>query len=93
MDFCSITLIAITLYLLYRFNDTMNENVQILMMNTREITRFEVQGNELLMEGLINSKTYEQFIHIMKEFPEIKTIVETNMEGSIDDEYIRCFGV
>jgi hypothetical protein len=54
-------------------------------MNMREVTTFEVKGNEVYMSGLINSQTYNQFVKIIEENPQITTIVELDMEGSIDD--------
>jgi hypothetical protein len=54
-------------------------------MNMREVTIFEVKGNEVYMSGLINSQTYNQFVKIIEENPQITTIVELDMEGSIDD--------
>lgn len=55
-------------------------------MNKKEITQFEVIDNEVYMNGLINTKTYDQFVKIIDENPQITTIVEVNVEGSIDDD-------
>ena len=57
----------------------------ILYMNNREITLFEVRGEELYMNGEINSKTYDQFTQIMAENPQIRTLVEEVVPGSLDD--------
>ncbi len=41
------------------------------------------------MNGLINSKTYDQFVKLHKENPQIKTIIEGTIGGSIDDDTIK----
>jgi len=80
-----VILISITWYALYKYNPLINQIVDINLMNMREVTTFEVKGNEVYMSGLINSQTYNQFVKIIEENPQITTIVELDMEGSIDD--------
>ena len=58
----------------------------ILYMNTRTITRFEVKGDEVWMNGEINSKTYDQFTQIIAENPQVTTLVEEVVPGSMDDD-------
>jgi len=54
--------------------------------NMQETTRFEVQGERLLMNGDINSRTYDQFMTVMADNPQITVIVEQDMPGSMDDD-------
>jgi len=79
-------LIWLISYTLYKNNSTVNNIVNIQLMNMRETTKFEIKGSEIYMNGLINSQTYNQFVKIIEKNPQIKTIVEINMEGSIDDD-------
>lgn len=58
----------------------------VLFMNSIETTQFEVRGDELWMNGEINSKTYAQFVAILEENPQITTIVEEVVPGSLDDD-------
>lgn len=55
-------------------------------LNLIEMTEFSVEGDRLLMSGEINSKTPEQFEEVMSENPDITTIVEVDVPGSLDDE-------
>ena len=50
--------------------------LNILYLNTTQTTHFSVVGDELIMNGEINSRTYDQFVEIMKTHPEIDTLVE-----------------
>ena len=62
------------------------EMAAVAMMNMVETTVFTVSRNRLLMNGEINSKTYDQFITIMSQNPQIKVLVEGNVPGSLDDD-------
>lgn len=55
-------------------------------LNKQIITEFEVRENELYMNNLINTKTYNQFVEILKQNPQIDTLVQVNMPGSVDDD-------
>ena len=55
-------------------------------MNSVETTKFTVSGNSLIMNGEINSQTYDQFTEIMAKNPQIKVLVEQNVPGSMDDD-------
>ena len=57
-----------------------------LYLNTRTTTTFEVHGDELWMDGYINHKTYNQFVEILEANPQITTLVEGVMHGSLDDD-------
>lgn len=58
----------------------------VIAMNQIETTRFEVRGDELWMNGEINSKTYKQFVEVMDANPDITTLVEEVVPGSLDDD-------
>lgn len=55
-------------------------------MNLIETTRFTVDGETLYMSGEINSKTDEQFAAVIAANPQITTIVECEVPGSLDDD-------
>lgn len=80
-----IGLIAIS-FSVYQFNPTVKEIVAITLMNMGEVTEFEVKGHEVHMNGLINTQTYDQFVKLLEKNPKVTTIVEIDMEGSIDDD-------
>jgi len=60
--------------------------IKTVILNQVKITEFTVEGDKLYMSNLINSKTLRQFEDIIKENPQIKTIIELYMLGSIDDD-------
>lgn len=62
------------------------EMVAVATLNMIETTRFTVDGETLYMQGEINSKTDEQFEEIYAANPQIKTIVECVVPGSLDDD-------
>ncbi len=62
------------------------EQVAVLAMNQVTTTEFSLRGDTLLMQGEINSKTLTQFEDIFAENPNITTLVELNVPGSLDDD-------
>lgn len=62
------------------------EIAAVAMMNMVETTVFTVNGSKLLMSGEINSQTYDQFIKVISQNPQIKVLVEGNVPGSLDDD-------
>lgn len=58
----------------------------ISSMNRVETTSFDVRGDQLVMNGEINSKTLKQFEEIISANPNITEIVEQNVPGSLDDD-------
>ena len=60
--------------------------IVVSALNLVTTTEFTVQGDTLLMNGEINSKTPEQFEAVIAENPNIDTLVELNVPGSLDDE-------
>jgi len=58
----------------------------IIYLNTIETTKFEVRGEEIWMNGEINSKTYDQFTQLIADNPQVTTLVEGVVPGSLDDD-------
>jgi hypothetical protein len=56
-----------------------------IMMNARETTRFQVSGNKLLMDGIINAKTPGQLRELLQGNPDLQEIVMGYVPGSVDD--------
>jgi hypothetical protein len=94
-------LVSIIGYALYKYKLTINENtiiyqarnieeiMDIKVMDIGENTKFEVKGDEVYMSGSINSKTYNQFVKLIEENPQVKTVVQLNIEGSFDRNITR----
>ena len=57
-----------------------------IAVNMVETTEFTVEGDTLLMTGTINSKTLAQFNEIYAQNPDITTLVELSIPGSMDDD-------
>ena len=57
-----------------------------LYFNLVETTRFTVEGAVVRMNGEINRKTYDQFVALHKANPQLKTIHEETVPGSLDDD-------
>ncbi len=62
------------------------EIVAVTALNLVETTKFTVEGETLFMSGEINSKTDDQFEEIIAANPQIKTVVECVVPGSLDDD-------
>ncbi len=62
------------------------EIVAVTALNMIETTTFTVEDDLLFMSGEINSKTDEQFEQVVAANPQITTIVECNVPGSLDDD-------
>jgi hypothetical protein len=60
--------------------------------NAVDRATFEVRGSELLLGGEITSRTPASFIALLEENPQITTIVQTYMPGSLDDEAVLQMG-
>ncbi|SMX32202.1 hypothetical protein [Octadecabacter ascidiaceicola] len=58
----------------------------IALMNLTERTEFTVQGDTLLMNGEINSKTLDQFEAVIAANPNVTTLREGIVPGSLDDD-------
>jgi len=58
----------------------------VTALNLVETTDFTVDGELLFMSGEINSKTDEQFEAVIAANPQITTVVECSVPGSLDDD-------
>jgi|GEM_PF-691366 len=93
-------LLMIVAVILYKFNPTINLITKVTLMNMKKITEFEVRNTEVYMNNIINSKTYKQFKTIMETNPQVTTLIEEKVNGSINDDtmiklayYIRKKGL
>lgn len=57
-----------------------------LAANYTESTTFRAAGTRLLMSGVITSATPRQFERVVAANPQITTLVQRDVEGSVDDE-------
>ena len=60
--------------------------VEVVALNRRDLTEFQVVGRQLFMAYEINSRTLDQFEAVIEEHPEVETLVLTVVPGSLDDE-------
>ncbi|WP_120635974.1 alpha/beta hydrolase [Ruegeria sp. EL01] len=60
--------------------------MSVLAWNQVPMTEFHVDGTRLYMQGAINSKTLKQFEDVYAKHPNIKTLVELDVPGSLDDD-------
>jgi hypothetical protein len=49
-------------------------------------SEFYIDGHEALLNGALGTRTYNQVIDLLTNHPEVDTIVEVNVPGSINDE-------
>jgi hypothetical protein len=66
--------------------------LEVAYVNLFASTGFTVQGDRLLMEGPINQKSLRQFNRVYGENPGIRTIVQLDMPGSVDDDTMIALG-
>lgn len=62
------------------------EMIVVNALNMIETTEFTVDGSDLIMNGEINSKTLDQFNEVIEDNPQISTLVEVDVPGSLDDD-------
>jgi hypothetical protein len=60
--------------------------------NAVDRTTLKVDGTRLLMSGEITSQTPANFERVLNENPQVRTIVQTDMAGSLDDEAVLEMG-
>lgn len=92
------SIILLVIVLLIAFIPNLKLMAEITYMNLIEITQFDVDESNpenLLMNGVINSKTFKQLKAVMNDHPEIKTIVLVDVPGSLDDEtnFEMCYWI
>ena len=49
-------------------------------------TTLKVKGEEVFLNGTLGTKAYKQFKDLIKEHPEVNTVVLQNVPGSVNDE-------
>lgn len=82
-----ITLVIMVLVVVVVAQIPLVQNVALMLTyNLTEQTDLSVKGKTLYMDGLINSKTPDQFKEIFAQHPAIDTLVMLTVEGSVDDE-------
>lgn len=57
-----------------------------LAENAVDRTTLEVRGDQVRMAGVITSRTPANFVQMLDENPQVRTVVERVMEGSLDDQ-------
>lgn len=62
------------------------EQLTVAALNQVTTTEFRVDGTTLFMQGEINSKTLSQFEEVYAANPDITTLVELDVPGSLDDD-------
>jgi len=82
----SLILVKIILFIALMASPALLQGAGSLYLNSRVTTKFEVKGNEVSMNGDINSKTYDQFVELLERNPQVDTLVEEIVPGSVDDE-------
>jgi len=60
--------------------------IAVATLNQVQTTEFRVEGTRLYMQGEINSKTLRQFEEVYAAHPQITTLVELEVPGSLDDD-------
>lgn len=60
--------------------------MEIYFDKTEGLVEFKVEGNKAYMNGLISKRTISRVEDLIKNYPEVDTIVMKNVPGSIDDE-------
>lgn len=60
--------------------------------NASDGTQMVVQGDQLVMSGTITSRTPQNFERLLAMNPQIRTLVQTEVAGSIDGEATTAMG-
>jgi hypothetical protein len=60
--------------------------------NAVDRATFDVQGSELRLGGEITTRTPANFREVLAQNPQITTVVQTYMPGSLDDEAVIAMG-
>lgn len=62
------------------------QHLQVEYLNRIQTSSFEIDGSVVKMNGAINAKTYGQFVKLFEANPQITTIYEEDVPGSVDDD-------
>lgn len=85
-------LLMATLMVLIAMGLAACEQVSALALNQIRTSEFHVEGEKLYLSGEINSKSLEQFEGIIASNPQIRTLVELDVPGSLDDDTMIRLG-
>lgn len=81
-----IVLLIVAFFIMIKFFPGPIVMAKIMWMNTRPLTYFQVQDDVVVMNGPINAKTYGQFKKLIADNPQVTTLIEENVPGSINDD-------
>lgn len=59
--------------------------VTIRYLNLKATDRLKVKENNSYMDWIIQKKTYNQFVKILNDHPQIVTLIERDVFGSVND--------
>jgi len=79
-------IIGVLIFLIAFIGFNVNTIYTMVMLQGEETTSFAVEGDKAVMTGVISKQTIAKVEKLIKEHPEVKTIVMQNVPGSIDDE-------
>ncbi|WDV46347.1 hypothetical protein PV797_01305 [Clostridiaceae bacterium M8S5] len=81
-----ITIVIVVCLLLVTIVLTNIDNLyEVYYDMTEGLADFNVKGDKAIMKGLISKRTIKRVKDLIKEHPEVKTIVMEDVPGSIDD--------
>lgn len=67
------------------------EGIRDTVSNYRDLTRYEVRGDRMYISGELNARTPEKLKRALRDNPQVRTLVLTEMPGSLDDEALFPF--
>lgn len=59
--------------------------VTIRYLNLKAADKLEIQDNNSYMNWVIQKKNYNQFVKILNDHPQVVTLIERDVFGSVDD--------
>lgn len=62
--------------------------VTIRYLNLKTTNKLEIKENNSYMDWIIQKKTYNQFVKILNDHPQVVTLIERDVFGSVDDNLI-----
>lgn len=62
--------------------------ITIRYLNLKTTDKLETQDNNSYMNWIIQKKTYNQFVKILNDYPQIVTLIERDVFGSVNDNLI-----
>ncbi|UUV17246.1 hypothetical protein NRK67_04905 [Fusobacteria bacterium ZRK30] len=62
--------------------------VTIRYLNLKATDKLKVKENNSYMDWIIQKKTYNQFVKILNDHPQVVTLIERDVFGSVNDNLI-----